>query len=222
MSKHYIRINSRNLITSGLSDELSEPQNDDILINKNGGRQFRLKFQDGTLSKENASLVDDNGIYLYKFDGKFVQKRPQAEIDSEMATINLESARQEKIQEFNQARENTINSGVEVTTSLGKLSFSLTDRDQLNLNASYGGLIAALAGMPSPVDLTQGVWYHADGQPHRFWSKEDFTNICLHAFPFIAQTIVYYKALVRHIHNLMTEEEIKAAFWGMEVDLTNG
>ena len=131
--------------------------------------------------------------------------------------IPIETLRQAKLAEIGAAREAVINAGVKVETSQGEHNFSLTDRDQMNLNAMYGALVAALAGMPSPVDPEQGIWYHADGEPHAFWGNEDFIKICLTALPFIAGQITYYKDLRRHVERLETAEEIAAIFYGMVI-----
>lgn len=215
--RYYIRTGVNNVIVHGFSDAFEQPQNDDILINERGeGTQFRL-FPGG---EENPSLFHtEHMIPLYKWDESKneVIVRTEEEMQEEMLPHLIEQTRADKLAEINAAREATINAGVKVETSKGIKNFSLEDRDQLNLSASYGALIAALAGMPSPADPDEGVFYHADGEPHTFWSKEDFFKIVKHAFPHIAKHVSYYKDLRRYLLSLTELEDIEAVFYGMDI-----
>ena len=79
---HYIRLDGNDNIIRGFSDAFEPPQPDDICINEQGGRHFRL-FLNG---EENPRLMNDYGIYLYQYiDGAVIAKTPQAiqaEIDA--------------------------------------------------------------------------------------------------------------------------------------------
>ena len=67
-NKHYIRINSSNLIIKGFSDAFETPGVDDICINQEGGRHFEL------LGETNPPLHDTTGCHLYKFiDGVIIE-----------------------------------------------------------------------------------------------------------------------------------------------------
>ena len=80
---HYIRINADNNIITGFSDAFQQPQESDILINDQGGYQFRL-FPGG---EENPHLFTHDGIALYHWtDGK-VQQRTEDEIQAERNNI---------------------------------------------------------------------------------------------------------------------------------------
>ena len=81
-NRHFIRTNEHSHITHGFSDGFEQPQDGDILINAQGGYQFRL-FPGG---EENPQLHDDNGIPLYRWDGGQAilrtQEDRQAEFDA--------------------------------------------------------------------------------------------------------------------------------------------
>ena len=78
-NKHYIRIDENKNIINGFSDAFRQAESTDILINAEGGYQFRL-FPD---SEENPPLFNDMGIPLYKWDNAQVTKRTQKEIKAD-------------------------------------------------------------------------------------------------------------------------------------------
>ena len=80
-NNHYIRIGEDSLITHGFSDAFEQPEFGDILINEQGGRHFEL------FGEINPPLSTDDGIPLYKWNGKAVQKRTETEIDGDRAKI---------------------------------------------------------------------------------------------------------------------------------------
>ena len=78
-NKHYIRIDSNNLIIAGFSDAFQQPQPTDILINNQGGYQFRLS-PDG---EENPPLFDDWMIPMYRWNGSYVIERIPEEMEAD-------------------------------------------------------------------------------------------------------------------------------------------
>lgn len=89
-NKHYIQTREDGCVIKGWSDG---PHNgrtvteNDILLNDNGGYQFRL-IVDGALTEENPPLFDfDYMIPLYKWDGEKVLRRSEEEIEAERAAI---------------------------------------------------------------------------------------------------------------------------------------
>ena len=75
-NNHYIRLDAESNITRGFSDAFEEPKSGDVLINDQGGRHFQLH------DEENLSLHTDDGIPLYKWDGKAALVRPGQEIEA--------------------------------------------------------------------------------------------------------------------------------------------
>ena len=81
--RHYINTDDAGNITRGFSDAFRQPGGGDILINGEGGYQFRL-WPDG---EENPSLYDEYGICLYKYIGGGVVQKTDLEIQAEIAAL---------------------------------------------------------------------------------------------------------------------------------------
>jgi hypothetical protein len=81
MSKHYIRTDSNNRVVYGFSDDFEQPQSTDICICEDGGRQFCL------LGQINPSLVNLEGIYLYKYENNQVELRTDAELKADATAL---------------------------------------------------------------------------------------------------------------------------------------
>lgn len=84
MSKHYIKIDNNKRITKGFSTDFEEPQENDICINENGGRHFEL------LGQINPSLLNMQGVYLYKYENGEITKRTEEEIGNDINEIPKE------------------------------------------------------------------------------------------------------------------------------------
>ena len=80
-NKHYIRTNNDNNITRGFSDAFEQPQGGDICINEQGGRHFEL------FGEINPPLRDENGIPMYKWNGKNAVKRTAEEIQTDIDAL---------------------------------------------------------------------------------------------------------------------------------------
>lgn len=84
-NRHYITTRSDGAITDAWSDGPHHGKDTTaaICINDKGGYQFRL-YPDG---EENPLLYDIDGIPLYRWDGKQVAPRTEAEIAADRAAI---------------------------------------------------------------------------------------------------------------------------------------
>lgn len=82
-NKHYITIDSNNVIINGFSDGFRQPEGTDICINEQGGYQFRL-FPDG---EENPQLSDFIGIHLYKYIDGIILLRTDEDKQPEITQI---------------------------------------------------------------------------------------------------------------------------------------
>jgi len=81
-NNHYIVIDSASNIVDGFSDAFITPQPTDILINAEGGYQFRL-FPGG---EANPLLLNEYGVPLYFWDGKKAQERTPKDIEADTPT----------------------------------------------------------------------------------------------------------------------------------------
>jgi hypothetical protein len=97
-NKHYITVDEQNRIVDGFSDAFRQPSETDILLTDKGGYQFRLHYlvYDPTyeltwhhrVSEENPALYDWNGmIPLYKYEGGYVKRRTEEEIEADRAAL---------------------------------------------------------------------------------------------------------------------------------------
>ena len=78
-NKHYVRIDEEKRIIKGFSDAFEQPQENDIVINEQGGRHFRLPFE----NRVNPPLKTDEGIPLYKYENGEVKVRGKEEIQED-------------------------------------------------------------------------------------------------------------------------------------------
>lgn len=85
--KHYIRIDNNNRVVGGFSDAFPsiycEILETDICINEQGGRKFEL------FGVPNPPLTDEHGVYIYKYVDSVVLERTAAEIQADIAKINV-------------------------------------------------------------------------------------------------------------------------------------
>ena len=94
MYKHYIQIND-NKVTNLFSTAFQEPSETDICINQDAGRHAEL------FGIINPNLTE-NGIYKYKWDGKKVVERTQADKDIDIAIIEKDKQKQAILNELAQ------------------------------------------------------------------------------------------------------------------------
>lgn len=80
-NKHYIRMDDRNRIIYGFSDAFEEEGEGDICISEMGGRQFEL------LEEINPPLVDENGVYRYRYENGEIVKRSEEERQADIPPI---------------------------------------------------------------------------------------------------------------------------------------
>lgn len=78
-NKHYIRLNSDNMIIKGFSTAFEKPLETDICINEKGGRHFEI---DGVI---NPPLFDEKGCHLYRYDSdtETIRLATDEELDAE-------------------------------------------------------------------------------------------------------------------------------------------
>jgi hypothetical protein len=158
-NKHYVRTDAEKRIIRGFSDSFEQPQDGDICINEQGSYQFRL-FPNG---EENPPLFTNDGVSLYKWDGKAVKRRADKEIETETNEINFENLKKSKFKEVGMACTGIIHTGITV----GDCNYSLETYDQINL---MGQLDAIQQG-------AEAVPYHANGNLCRMFPAAEFVQI---------------------------------------------
>ncbi len=87
-NKHYITIDAKNHIIDAWSDGPHPERSTEkaVCINEKGSYQVYLSI-DGKRTEENPRWLTDDGIPLYKWDGKQVVPRTESEIAADRAAI---------------------------------------------------------------------------------------------------------------------------------------
>ena len=123
----------------------------------------------------------------------------------------LESVKERKIAEMNQAQQQTIQYGFDVTLSNGTIEhFTLTDHDQTSLLGLMGQVQAGIEQIP---------WHTSDhDEPCKYYSNADMQLIVNKAMGVITYHITYYRDLRIYINQgLNTKEEVEAVEYGIQI-----
>lgn len=214
-NKHYILLNTSNIIISGWSDG-PHPEIDTskaICINNKGGYQFRL-FPDG---EENPTLYNNDGIPLYKWNGSQIVKRTEDEINKDRLPM-LISAKEQEIR--NQCREAIIN-GFDINDQ----HFSLEETDQLNLTAAADAIKNGVENYP----------YHSDGNLCRLYTANEIntivqaatfhkiyhTTLCNHILQQLGKITEYYQLLAINYSPECLSSELRSSFTNIMTSAQN-
>lgn len=121
---------------------------------------------------------------------------------------SLEELKAAKRREISATCEQLIYAGVDVTLADKSVGhFSLSEHDQINL---FGKQIQVTAGM-------EKIEYHADGQPCRYYSKEDMQTIITAAMWHVSYHTTYCNALNIWIAGIEHAEDLETVSYGVEV-----
>lgn len=210
MAKHYVKLNKKNEIVAGFSGEflIDEPLSELTCITKEGGRHFEI---------EGSSELKQGDIFLYRYEKGKVVKKTEKDIQKEEEALLFPIAKENKLKEIKETCDAVVEKGFTISTSEGDKSFSLTQKDQINLM----GLSARLqSGDPS---LAKGVPYHANGDLCKPWSIEEFTAIANTATSFVFYHTTYVNHLKAYILRIDNTEELEQVWYGMPLpeDLEN-
>lgn len=188
----------------------------DVIMRKNIELVDKEDIQDG---KKNKYKVWECEEVQFHYQGKVTQEEIESDFDywyakaekvpdpSSVEDLSLEDARKAKYQEIASACEQTIYSGVDVSTSSGVEHFSLTEKDQLNL---FGKKMQLLAG-------EEKLEYHEDGHPCKYFSAEDMQNIVNKAMFYVSYYTTYCNALNMWIKSVTKPGDLDQIQWGTKV-----
>jgi hypothetical protein len=90
-NKHYVRLDTENRVIKGFSDAFEQPTDGDICINEQGGRHFEIS---GVI---NPPLINEAGIYLYKYVDGTVLERTADEIKANIKETTQEPTINERV-----------------------------------------------------------------------------------------------------------------------------
>lgn len=158
---------------------------------------------------ETVYLQEGQTVYLSNDGSVYVPPAPPDPVpDPEPYVPTLEDIKASKKAEISAICEQVIYSGCDVTLTDGNLyHFSLTEKDQLNLFGKQ-------AQMAAGVDQVE---YHADGQPCRYYSREDMENIIGSAMWYVSYHTTYCNALNMWIAGCQTVEDVQEIYYGADV-----
>lgn len=188
----------------------------DVIMRKNIELVDKEDIQDG---KKNKYKVWECEEVQFHYQGKVTQEEIESDFDywytkaeevpdsSSVEDLSLEDARKAKYQEIASACEQTIYSGVDVSTSSGVEHFSLTEKDQINL---FGKKMQLLAG-------EEKLEYHEDGQPCKYFSAADMQNIVDRAMFFVSYNTTYCNAMNMWIKSITKPGDFEQIRWGVKI-----
>lgn len=126
---------------------------------------------------------------------------------SYMPPEELETLREEKLNEISNQCEQVIYNGVDVDMASGKQHFSLTEKDQLNI---FGLQAKITAGQTS-------LEYHADGQPCTYYDVSDIQKLISAAMSFVSYHTTYCNSLNMWIKNETDASTISSIYYGIDI-----
>lgn len=191
-------------ITFPAGGEIPEAWGGDIQIHTAGGLPC------STLTGyETVYLQEDRTVYLSNDGSVYVPPAPPEPVPKpEPYVPTLEEVKASKKREISEVCEQVIFNGCDVTLTDGNLyHFSLTEKDQLNL---FGKQAQMAAGV-------EQFEYHADGQPCRYYSRDDMENIIGSAMWYVSYHTTYCNALNMWIAGCESAEEVEQVFYGADV-----
>ena len=164
-------------------------KNDSIMGNF---EDFTTLYRD---AENGFQLSDDGSVYV----------EPE---ETEPYEPTLEEVQSQKISEISSVCQQTIYNGIDVQLSSGETKhYSLKTEDQLNL---FGKQVQL------STDATR-FEYHADGEPCKWYSREDMTSIVTQAMSFVSYNTTYCNSFYKYIKALTEKEKILSLQYGDEI-----
>lgn len=122
----------------------------------------------------------------------------------------LEELQEQKIREMNNAQQQVIKDGINVTLSDGTIEhFTLKDQDQTSLMGLQLQLEAGAEQIP---------WHNSDESEHcKYYSNSDMQLIISKAMECVMWNVTYYRDLRIYIRSLQTKEDVKNVFYRMPI-----
>lgn len=158
-----------------------------------------------TIYRNDETTSEYNGYQLSN-DGSVFKEQPQPA----PAEPTLDEIKKQKITEMNNAQQNAIQGGVDITLSDGTIEhFTLTDHDQ-----------ASLIGLQTKVMLgeEQIPWHTSDETKHcKYYSNMDMAIITETALQTVTYHVTYFRDLRIYINSMQDSEEVENVFYGMTI-----
>lgn len=151
------------------------------------------------------AIENGNEIEIPNEEPKIEEEVPKVNPDEEITVDYMKKA---KISEMNYTCNKVITNGFDIVLSDDITHhFSLTTQDQLNLTTLSAMVASGETAIP----------YHADGEPCKYYSVDDITNIITAAKNHIAYHTTYYNSLKSYISSLRSINTISAVVYGCNI-----
>lgn len=122
----------------------------------------------------------------------------------------LDEAKEKKVAEMNEAQQQIITAGIDVTLADGTTDhFDLTDRDQIRLTVLQEQVKSGKERIS---------WHTSDEDEHcKFYSNADMALIAEKAMAYVTWHVTYFRDLRIYIRSLATKDEVAAVMYDMDI-----
>lgn len=150
----------------------------------------------------------DNGFILSNNGSTYVEPEPIPIPEPYEPT--LEEIKEQKIAEMNQAQQEVIKAGINVTLSDEITEhFTLKDQDQISLMGLQTLAVQGIEKIP---------WHESNNAEHcKYYSAEDMNKITSAALSFISFQVTYFRDLRIYINSMQDGESVQEVEYGMYI-----
>lgn len=187
----------------------------DFPVLTNGFTLSRLGHKDNWKYEDFTTVYREiSGGVQFSNDGSvYVAPDPMPELPNvpiEPYEPTLEELQEQKIREMNNAQQQAIKDGVNVTLSNGMTEhFTLKDQDQTSLMGLQQQVAAGAEQIP---------WHNSDESEHcKFYNNADMQLITNAAMQCVMWHVTYYRDLRIYIRSLITKEDVKNVSYGVPI-----
>ena len=147
-------------------------------------------------------IFDENNLPKFKIINNQIVETTEEE-KAVLLLKRIQKLKEEKIKELSNICENNIVNGIEYNGE--HFAYELADQNNL-----YNSVQLSLGtNLPVP--------YHATGNLCRLYSTEELVAIYAAQETNLTHNMTYYNQLKHYVEELMTEDEIKAIYYGQEL-----
>lgn len=168
------------------------------------GDEIRFNAEEGyelcTLAKADYKV--------WKCTGNAIHWNIEEEVEPTPYEPTIEEVREEVVKSLNEATEQTIYAGVDVTTTYGDEHFSLTANDQANIGNMFNAVIIGATEFP----------YHADSKECVVYPKADIVAIYVAMETLVTKLTTHCNLLRQFANSCEDKDTVKAITLATELE----